>query len=230
MAAEQQEDPDEALPAVAGRWAHALPAPETGALLLANPALFTSSQPYFHRAVIFLFEHSAEGSAGLILNRPTEHKLGSIAGAAPFLPEFKDAPLFLGGDVGKSSLHLLHADNPTALPTGRTVVRGVGIGGVDGARDAVRAGAMRASDFRFFTRYAGWGPGQLADECASGVWFLAAASAEVVLALPPDAPLKLGAETSSLGASANGGLWAEVLRLMGGEYAKMAEAALDAEQ
>jgi putative transcriptional regulator len=198
-------------------------------LLLANPALFSSSQPYFHRAVIFLFDHTDEGSAGLILNRPTEHKLGNIAGAAPFLPEFNDAPLFLGGDVGKSSLHLLHADNIDALPTGRRVVRGVAMGGFDGAQAAVRSGAMQKADFRFFTRYCGWGPGQLAEEVASGVWFLAAASADVVLALPSDAPLRLGAETSGTNTTRGGGLWADVLSLMGGEYGAMAQAALDAE-
>lgn len=34
---------------------------------------------------------------------------------------------------------------------------------------------------RFFTRVAGWGPGQLESECAAGVWFTAAASAGLVL-------------------------------------------------
>ena len=34
---------------------------------------------------------------------------------------------------------------------------------------------------RWFTRYAGWGAGQLQRECASGVWFTAAASSAFVL-------------------------------------------------
>ena len=34
---------------------------------------------------------------------------------------------------------------------------------------------------RWFTRYSGWGPGQLQRECASGVWFTAAASSAFVL-------------------------------------------------
>lgn len=38
---------------------------------------------------------------------------------------------------------------------------------------------------RWFTRYAGWGPGQLARECASGVWFTAAASAPLLLQQDP---------------------------------------------
>jgi putative transcriptional regulator len=240
VATEQSEDGDGAPTAAAAaadaaaaarraRWAHAVAAPETGCLLLASPAHFTASQPYFHRACIFLFDHSEQGSAGLILNRRTEYKLGTIAGSAPFLPEFAEAPLFLGGDVGKSSLHLLHADAPDALPTGRRVVRGVAMGGFDGAAEAVRTGALRTEDFRFFTRYCGWAPGQLADECAAGVWFLAAASADVVLALPPDEALRPGREQAAA-TPRGGGLWADVLRLMGGEYAAMAQAALDVEE
>ena len=34
---------------------------------------------------------------------------------------------------------------------------------------------------RWFTRYSGWGAGQLQRECASGVWFTAAASSAFVL-------------------------------------------------
>ena len=34
---------------------------------------------------------------------------------------------------------------------------------------------------RWFTRYSGWGPGQLQRECASGVWFTAAASSAFIL-------------------------------------------------
>ncbi len=230
VASEQTEGEEPPAADATARWAHSLPTAETGCLLLANPALFSASQPYFHRAVIFLFDHSDEGSAGIILNRPTEHTLGGIAGASTFMPEFATAPLFLGGDVGKSSLHLLHADRPDVLPTGRAVVRGVAVGGFEGAVAAVRSGAMKPADFRFFTRYCGWGPGQLADEVSNGVWFLAAASADVVLALPPDAPLRAGAEKQAPLALPGGGLWGDILRLMGGQYAAVAEAAQEAEE
>jgi len=206
----------------AGLWAHSLPAAEPGAILLANPALFSDSQQYFQRAAIFLFSHSAEGSSGLILNRRTEHTLGGIAGAAPFLPTFASSPLYLGGDVGRSSLHVLHADNPTALPSSTTVVPGVAMGGFADAVKAVESGQMAASDFRFFTRYAGWGPGQLEEEVRSGVWFVAAAAAGVVLNEPPDAALRPGEEARKGGGPH--GLWAKILRLMGGEFAALAEA------
>ncbi len=62
------------------------------------------------------------------------------------------------------------------------------------------------------------------------MWFLAAASADVVLALPPDTPMRLGADTTlEVERQRDGGLWGDVLRLMGGEYALMAQAAIDTE-
>lgn len=60
------------------------------------------------QAVIFLFEHSEEGSAGFILNRPTELTLGKLLAADALLPEFSDNLLYLGGDVGSDAMHFMH--------------------------------------------------------------------------------------------------------------------------
>ncbi len=113
----------------------------------------------------------------------------------------------MGGDVGRTTLHILH---PESLG-GTRIVPGVGLGAFAEAREAAKAGTIAPEDVKFFTRYAGWGPGQLEEEVSSGVWFLAACSASVILAPPPRQ-------------DGRGDLWAEVLRLMGGEYAAMAEA------
>jgi hypothetical protein len=39
-------------------WAHALPSPERGGLLLAHPLMFSSSQTYFYQAAILLLENN----------------------------------------------------------------------------------------------------------------------------------------------------------------------------
>lgn len=49
------------------------------------------------QSVIFIFEHSESGSAGLILNKPTEHTIGSIDGLESLCPEFADNCLFMVG-------------------------------------------------------------------------------------------------------------------------------------
>lgn len=139
-------------------WAHGLPRPEQGCLLLSHPLYFSTTQTYFrdsvrtgvgcnapewlgvrhawsragtirrHEAarssayhylscmgclqVVWLFSHTSSGSAGLILNKPTQYKCSQVLRGAEqqtLLPaEFSGLPLYLGGDVGKATLHLVH--------------------------------------------------------------------------------------------------------------------------
>ena len=73
----------------------------------------------------------------------------------------------------------------------------------------VSQGLARPDEFKFFTRYAGWGPGQLENECAQGVWYPVAASHDVVLS-----PTALEGVT----------MWHTVLEKMGGAYQEMSRA------
>lgn len=91
------------------------------------------------------------------------------------------------------------------------IVNGVYMGGFNAALGAVQSGRSAPRDFKWFSRYAGWSPGQLQRECDAGVWFPAAASASVVLNNGP---------TSMSGVW----MWHQVLELMGGEYAKLSDA------
>ena len=66
-----------------------------GQLLLDNGTLGGS---FFHRTVVLICEHDAEGAFGLILNRPTPNKVGDAIVAD--LPDtLKAMTLFLGGPV-----------------------------------------------------------------------------------------------------------------------------------
>ena len=107
------------------------------------------------------------GTAGLILNKATTVTLGDVGGGvAPLLPTFSASPLHLGGDVERSSLHVVHGVR--GLRGSLEVVSGVRVGGVDSAAEAVRAGRARAEDFKFLHGYCGWAPGQLEREFRSG--------------------------------------------------------------
>ncbi|KAK9819916.1 hypothetical protein WJX72_003947 [[Myrmecia] bisecta] len=189
----------------AGRlWAHNLPGAEEGCLLIAHPLMFGQSQPYFRLAVVFLFQHDNMGSAGLILNRKTDITVGAMSGTSALSPEFAPCPLYLGGDVGQNTLHLLHGHG--GLEGAKETVSGVFQGGVNAAQKAVRRGDLPAESFRWFTHYCGWGPGQLDKELEAGVWFAAAASPELILKQSGSTP---------------DALWHEVLELMGGEHAQL---------
>jgi putative transcriptional regulator len=65
---------------------------------------------FFHRSVLLICEHNAEGAFGLVLNRSSGSKVGELIVAD--LPEtLKFAPLFLGGPVQPTALSFLHSDN-----------------------------------------------------------------------------------------------------------------------
>lgn len=71
-----------------------------------------------------MFEHGNSGSAGFILNRPTELTLGKLVAADALLPEFADNLLYLGGDVGSDAMHFLHGCADTeVMPRYTEVVR-----------------------------------------------------------------------------------------------------------
>lgn len=165
-----------------------------GALLIAEPALL---DPNFRRAVVFLCDHNAEGSFGLILNRATELTLPDVLSE----PVGLENRLYFGGPVQTDTLHYLHpfAD---ALDEAIPVLDGVGWGGpFDELVERVRLGELDGDAIRFFVGYAGWGEGQLRDEVAEGGWIVLPGSAADVFEHDPAV------------------LWRDLLRSLGGEYA-----------
>lgn len=74
---------------------------------------------------------------------------------------FEQNTLFLGGDVGDTSLHLVHkfADLERSIE----VMEGVYINGFEAAQKAVLEGTKKPSDFTWYTRYCGWQRGQVRD-------------------------------------------------------------------
>jgi putative transcriptional regulator len=223
-------------------WAHALAAPEPGAVLVAHPALFTAGQTYFHQvgggggggggrergsrrprrppaplqAVILLIAHDPSTAPGA----------GGSAGlilnkATQFaLGEVRGADALLP-TFAASTLHLggdverasMHVlHNVPSVPGSVEVVPGLRVGGVDGAVAAVAAGGAAPDGFQWFSGYCGWAPGQLAAEVDAGVWFVAAADA---------ATLK---SASRPGGPKGAALWHALLDAMGGEHAALAAA------
>jgi putative transcriptional regulator len=140
-----------------------------GQLLIASPSLVGS---FFTKTVILMVEHSAEGAAGVVLNRPTEATVADIAETV-----FAEAidwakPLNLGGPV-PGPLVVLHREEDLGdleiLP---------------GLHEAIEISKVRAVVDRrlepslFLANYAGWGPGQLEGEFASDSWLTLPAQLE----------------------------------------------------
>jgi putative transcriptional regulator len=142
-----------------------------GHLLVAVPGLHDQN---FCRTVLLLFEHTAEGASGVVLNRPIGVTVTEISDQ--LLPErfAWEKPLHLGGPV-PGPLLLLHT-------VGDLSDREI-FAGVHTTAEAPKVQQLirrRPEPSRIVANYAGWGPGQLEEEIAADAWLCLPATADHV--------------------------------------------------
>ncbi|SIO88390.1 YqgE/AlgH family protein [Nocardiopsis sp. JB363] len=175
----------------------------TGRLLVAAPLLQEDS---FRRSVVFVIDDAADGTLGVILNRPLELLVDEVVSR---WGDYVSSPavMFAGGPVGTDSGIALGSAAPEEAPPGwspledvlpGTGLDGVGVVDLDGPPEVL--GSSLAA-LRVFAGYAGWGSGQLAGEIEEGAWFVVDAFADDLFGGDPE------------------GLWSRVLRRQGGEMA-----------
>jgi putative transcriptional regulator len=143
-----------------------------GSFLVARPVL---QDPNFARAVVLLLEHGDEGAFGLVVNRPAEVE------GVPF-------PVYSGGPCSADGLLMVHGhpewiEEPGELEKSQ-VGQGLYIGDADCLARVTDPPAGQTLRFRVFSGYAGWAPGQLEGELASGAWAVAHADAHVLFDTP----------------------------------------------
>ncbi|MBV9384659.1 MAG: YqgE/AlgH family protein [Streptosporangiaceae bacterium] len=175
-----------------------------GRLLVATPLL---GDPNFRRAVVLIVEHEvAEGTLGVVLNRPTKIPVGQVL--EPWT-ELVTGPsvVFKGGPVAPNSALAL------ALVPGKD--EPLGWRALDGAPALARLGlvdldapprllAPAIQSLRVYAGYAGWGPGQLRSEIDEGAWYVLNAEPADVFFTEPERQ------------------WRDVLRRQGGDMALVA--------
>ncbi len=156
---------------------------------------------FFHRTVILICQHDAEGAFGLVLNRETGNKVGESLVAK--LPEtLKELPLYLGGPVQPQALSYLYSD--TFLPEANVMPNLQLEHSLDELVDIGEAFSP-SRKMKVFAGYAGWSPGQLDDEMRRDTWMVHPASLELVFHPQPDS------------------IWKEILRQKGTKYRLLAE-------
>jgi putative transcriptional regulator len=156
---------------------------------------------FFHRTVILVCQHDAEGAFGLVLNRTTDKTVGDALVAN--LPDtLKEQPLFLGGPVQPQALSFLHSDDfvPDA-----NVLPNLNL---DHSLDTlVELGDSysQTQKMKIFAGYAGWSPGQIEDEMKRNTWMTHPASLDLVFHPQPAK------------------LWQAILKEKGWEYRLLAD-------
>lgn len=147
--------------------------------------------PNFERTVVLLVQHDANGSFGLVLNRRVDVTVDALCSQLGICWRGDDSGgIHWGGPVQPNTGWVLFDEReaPPMLAGEDDEVTHVGDGvAFAGSLDVLRALAEAPPDqVRLFLGYAGWGPGQLEDELAEGVWLVAPMATDVVFDLEPD--------------------------------------------
>jgi len=178
-----------------------MPSSLAPALLVSMPQL---CDPNFHRTVVLLCRHSAEGALGLVVNRPlvtSGRVVVNVEASAPMSTEH-DLQVWVGGPVEPQRSWML-----VGQQAGQEV---------HGARIAEHLYLSTSPDLlrrllepspppyaRLIVGYAAWGPGQLEAEMEESAWLVSEVDRDLIFSVPAEemweaAIRRLGADPATL--------------------------------
>ena len=177
----------------------------TDHFLIAMPAM---EDPYFAKSLVYVAEHSDQGTLGVIVNRPIDMTLSALFQRIelPFVSgTLADLPVFFGGPVQTDRGFVLHrplgawqstlaVNAEIGLTTSRDVLQSVGQAGYPG-------------DLVVTLGYSGWASGQLEHEISQNAWLTVPADPRILFELPyeerlPSALELLGIDLANLAGQA----------------------------
>ena len=151
-------------------------------LLIAMPSL---NDPTFAKSVIYVCEHQAQGTVGLIINRPMQFPLGLVFDQLKIEPihvESNRLPLLFGGPIQPERGFVIHRPfggwrSSLALRKDVTVTT---------SNDIIRAIADETGpkDALVALGYVAWGADQLDREVMDNVWLVCPYKAELLYEVP----------------------------------------------
>jgi len=135
--------------------------------LIAVPQL---GDPNFSRGVVLVIDHGDHGTMGLLINRPTDLDVKDFCESQNMKWAGDGSGLiYQGGPVQTERAFILHASEHKG-PETEPVFDGVNL---SYSLESLKLLADEPpSRYRIFLGYAGWGPGQLAEELTTGAWLL----------------------------------------------------------
>ena len=148
--------------------------PAKGKILISEPFL---PDTFFSRSIVYLTDHTPQGSVGFILNKKIDLTLdNAISGF-----EGWNEKLNMGGPVAPDTIHYLHTMGDM-IPKSVFVEDNIFWGGdIDSIRDLVSSGSITSAQIRFFLGYSGWSAGQLERELNEDSWVIAKVRPEIIL-------------------------------------------------
>lgn len=141
-------------------------APKKGRVLISDPF---AGDAYFERSVVYLCEHSKEGSFGFVLNNLVEIDLHTLNDRFPSIW----TKISTGGPVEIESMFFIHTLGETcnaSIEIGNNVWIG---GDFEQLYTLITEEHLQKNQIRFFLGYSGWSAGQLAREIEENAWVVA---------------------------------------------------------
>ncbi len=149
--------------------------PSQGKILISNPFL---SDYFFRRSVVLLIDHGADGSFGVIINKPLNIRVSELTSAFPSAK----SDLFLGGPVKTDGIFFMHTLG-SEIPESLLVMDGLYWGGDMQMLDSLLKNdpEYSANKIRFFLGYSGWVTDQLDNELLNKSWIVADTNPEEII-------------------------------------------------
>ncbi|MFN5418630.1 MAG: YqgE/AlgH family protein [Flavobacteriia bacterium] len=139
--------------------------PKKGRILLSDPFM---GDEYFERSVVYLCEHSKEGSFGFVMNHDFEVNLKELNDNFPDM----NTKISVGGPVEKETLYFMHSMGDE-LNDSLQISEGIYMGGDFEQLYKIITPEIIAEDkVRFFLGYSGWSANQLQQEIKDHAWIV----------------------------------------------------------
>lgn len=170
-------------------------------LLIALPSL---ADPNFSRAVALICQHDADGAMGLVINRPSEYKLGEVLEQMGIHTDdvaLRERQVLAGGPVHPERGFVLH-DGARTWDSSLEIADGLYVTTSRDVLESIVAGEGPPRS-TIVLGCAGWGAGQLEQELSENTWLTADSDPELLFALPLEsrwqaAAGKLGVDMSRM--------------------------------
>lgn len=166
----------------------------TNQFLIAMPGMADDN---FAGSVVYLCEHTERGALGLVINKPSDIKLGTLFEKVDLSldrVELAEQPVYIGGPVQTERGFVLHEsseddaadiDADGAHYNSSLRIPGGGLA-MTTSKDVLEAMACGAGPKRVLVTlgYAGWSAGQLEEEIARNGWITVDARPELIFETP----------------------------------------------
>ena len=152
----------------------------TGKCLIARP---TMVDPFFAKSVVYIYEHSIKGTAGIIINKKLSNNTKSLLANKGFDTNVPAEPLYAGGPVNERAVIMLHSGDWQSSNTLK-VTKSISVTSDDIMLFRYTQGETPRY-YRFCCGASVWHPQQIKQEIARNSWLICDLDLETIFETHP---------------------------------------------